>query len=1253
MRKPNILAGKTPEQFLIELEAPAGDEFIRSILASPGPVNNLLRSAELLEGKSDCQVSRLYAHAAFIQKKYIFAVSAMEYARSKGNLSCVDVLMLARSKSALGDFNDAKSVLDDFQASNGHNQEVDIEIALIHLALCDTSAALDKMLKLTRDSATGKKSTDSRLKSWLTRYLQTARCSDPVDDGQGKKSPNYWMKNWLTTYLQSALGSEPTGDELSQRALASRYVNSGAASDADVVFAVLDYKSPEFNKTSMNIGDYVQTVALMRHLARRLDADTTFDDPGLAEPFEILRQSWPEASRSAANKKVHLTILDRDVMWPASILHGQREIWTIFHGWYFHQSFKQGGPFPCPENINPIILSFYLQRPEDLTVSTLSYLKRNGPVGCRDWSTTYWLLNQGVDAFFSGCLTLTLDLPGNGERSGHLVVDAEDDGPGQNRQLVEHNIPRYRKLQFADAIQTAINLLQRYAEAAHVTTSRLHCYLPCRALGTPVTFVPGNFSDRRFDGLDDPDPSSALLIRERIMQLLDAVLDQIIEGKEASVVRETWVNITNPLVVEAQQRMMNKPHLLLSDPNSLIAHQPTPAPCMKNTMVALAFDEAVLTYAIVTIRSILANTSSTIEFVLLTRGINKPDIETIKTQFPQAVFRVIAMDTYLEAKYAQLAKNTTVSTMDRLYLPELLPDVDKIVYIDVDTIVLGDIAELARQETSSRGIAARPTPNPNNNIQVHWIERAIKLRSYNASKAREYRRKTSAALDLLSPYFNAGVLVLSLERLRTHDFTKETLQLVKDYGLEDQEALNLFSCGDYRQLGMEWNAQPYTDWFDHVKLIHWAGALKPWLKNRNIRHARHWRQYAQADSKEGSKEHWSKSDSYHAGWEERAKLAAKWLQNLERVADIGCGEPMSLKRHLTRKTQYIPADLKAWTPEVIVLDLDEQEFLPGRFDAVAMLGVLEYLQKPGAALRRARNSSEQLVTSYCHPVSNTTDKLRTQRGWINAFSERRLETLFLRQGWAIKERELFTENDSIRQFVYYCIACEPLQPPKLGPLATSVRADRLTYLRPEKMARLEAALDRVTKNDVVGDIVEFGVALGGSAIVAADQAVKAGRCFIGLDVFEMIPQPQSSLDDRDSRERYQVIANGLSKGIGGDLYYGYHENLFDDVVEAFQKNGINVDGENVILAKGLFEETWPHYAQRPIAFAHIDCDWFEPVSFCLEAMGKSLSPGGIVVIDDYYDYSGARQATNNFLLNHHDFVMEDGPNPILVRMESP
>ena len=81
MSQPGILAGKSAAQIRKELEGPAGDEIIRSILASPGPANKLLRSAELLIDESDEQAGRLYAHAAFAQKKYRFAVSAMEFSR--------------------------------------------------------------------------------------------------------------------------------------------------------------------------------------------------------------------------------------------------------------------------------------------------------------------------------------------------------------------------------------------------------------------------------------------------------------------------------------------------------------------------------------------------------------------------------------------------------------------------------------------------------------------------------------------------------------------------------------------------------------------------------------------------------------------------------------------------------------------------------------------------------------------------------------------------------------------------------------------------------------------------------------------------------------------------------------------------------------------------------------------------------------------------------------------------------------------
>ena len=50
-----------------------------------------------------------------------------------------------------------------------------------------------------------------------------------------------------------------------------------------------------------------------------------------------------------------------------------------------------------------------------------------------------------------------------------------------------------------------------------------------------------------------------------------------------------------------------------------------------------------------------------------------------------------------------------------------------------------------------------------------------------------------------------------------------------------------------------------------------------------------------------------------------------------------------------------------------------------------------------------------------------------------------------------------------------------------------------------------------------------------------------------------------------------------------------------------------------------------------VAFAHIDCDWHDPVGLSLERIHPHLSPGALVVIDDYYAYGGARSAVDQFL----------------------
>ncbi|UXN61345.1 TylF/MycF family methyltransferase [Phyllobacterium zundukense] len=219
----------------------------------------------------------------------------------------------------------------------------------------------------------------------------------------------------------------------------------------------------------------------------------------------------------------------------------------------------------------------------------------------------------------------------------------------------------------------------------------------------------------------------------------------------------------------------------------------------------------------------------------------------------------------------------------------------------------------------------------------------------------------------------------------------------------------------------------------------------------------------------------------------------------------------------------------------------------------------------------------------------------------------------------------------------------------LSTTARSVRRDRLTYLSPRKLRRLEAALNEIKRRQVSGDVAEFGVALGGSAIVLARTATSQGRCFHGFDVFSMIPPPTSEKDDVKSKDRYQKIASGKSSGLGGDEYYGYRDNLYDDVCRSFRKYGLTIDNSSVGLHKGLFENTLPNAKMERLAFAHIDCDWYDPVMYCLNKVADRLSPNGVVLIDDYHDYGGCRTATDEFLRQRADFTFEDGENVILRR----
>jgi asparagine synthase (glutamine-hydrolysing) len=190
-----------------------------------------------------------------------------------------------------------------------------------------------------------------------------------------------------------------------------------------------------------------------------------------------------------------------------------------------------------------------------------------------------------------------------------------------------------------------------------------------------------------------------------------------------------------------------------------------------------------------------------------------------------------------------------------------------------------------------------------------------------------------------------------------------------------------------------------------------------------------------------------------------------------------------------------------------------------------------------------------------------------------------------------------------------------------------VIGERLTYLGPTGLLTLERCARRVRRERVPGDFIEAGVALGGSAVVLA-AAMDGDRRFGGFDVFGMIPPP-SAEDPPEVHERYRTISEGRSAGIRGDTYYGYVGDLYERVVATFERYGQPVDGDRVSLHRGLFEDTL--HPQRTVALAHVDCDWHDPVALCLERIWPALSPGGVMVFDDYNTYGGCATAVDAFL----------------------
>ena len=133
------------------------------------------------------------------------------------------------------------------------------------------------------------------------------------------------------------------------------------------------------------------------------------------------------------------------------------------------------------------------------------YFLEHAPIGCRDVSSLEKMQKRNIPAYFSGCVTMTLSAFENIEKDEKILVvdvpNAVKERMGElfgkeNVYEVTHYIPvSERGKSWSQRRITVENILKNYQKAKYVVTTRLHCALPCLALGTNVTLLEENNPD--------------------------------------------------------------------------------------------------------------------------------------------------------------------------------------------------------------------------------------------------------------------------------------------------------------------------------------------------------------------------------------------------------------------------------------------------------------------------------------------------------------------------------------------------------------------------------------------------------------------------------------------------------------------------------------------------------------------------------------------------------------------------------------
>ena len=230
-------------------------------------------------------------------------------------------------------------------------------------------------------------------------------------------------------------------------------------------------------------------------------------------------------------------------------------------------------------------------------------------------------------------------------------------------------------------------------------------------------------------------------------------------------------------------------------------------------------DDAYVPYLDVALASLIENASKHYRYriIVLNTGLREENVEKLKQNAREGfVLEFVDISESLEAirSHFKNVYHFSVVTYYRLFIASLFPQYDKILYLDCDLVVMGDISKLYCVDLKDNIIGAAP-------------EMYVRTTP-------EFRRYAEVALGVdPDGYVNAGVLLINLEAYRRHRIEERFVAMITKHDFDlldpDQAYLNYLCRGKIHELPVGWNREPLPlPWEGPKNIVHYALYKKPW-----------------------------------------------------------------------------------------------------------------------------------------------------------------------------------------------------------------------------------------------------------------------------------------------------------------------------------------------------------------------------------------------------------------------------------------